>query len=104
MRGLFLYVIYGHRMNPATQRPGQTPDPGVMWYECQMDCWGAQHGAVVDQYLDDNGCYYQIVDYMDTTIVDECPMIVIHGPAPKSWVDASNFGCVDPQFLIPHAP
>ena len=86
-------------MNPATLRPHPhvsrvTPEPihAHLWYLCQLDEWGAQHGETIYQRLDDDGRYYQWISYMDWEIPEWCAGLVLHGPAPKS------FGYVNPDF------
>ena len=90
-------------MNFATQRPYQSfkcpVTFGVMWYECQYDGWGAQHDCGICQYTGDDGRQYQVVSYMDPDVDQPDPDLVIHGPAPKSWVDQSDFREVIADFL-----
>ena len=88
-------------MNPATQRPGDLYPSYPFWYKCQADCWGMQHEQIVQHYFNAyDGMVYQRVDYLwDSyygTYDEGIP--VLHGPAPKSWVDQSDFGLIIPDF------
>ena len=86
-------------MNLATQRPGDNIAVYSFWYACQADCWGMQHGGSdVEQLFDaKDGMVYQYITYFgDDSYPVGCP--VLHGPAPKSWVDTSDFGRVIPDF------
>ena len=60
-----------------------------------------QHEQDVRQYFNptDGRVYQRIIhlwDYYDETYDEGFP--VLHGPAPKSWVDQSDFGLVADYF------
>ena len=77
-----------------------------MWYDCQHEGWGREDNII--QYYNGNiGAHYQIVESYDSddmyynTYCDcnDNGILVYHGPPPKSWVDASDFGEVNPEFI-----